>query len=262
VLEENAGGPPELGFHTHVLSDAPEDSDVFYALTRKATRGEWIGTKSFIYEFRMPGSVRVLGRTTDVVKLLQDHDDHMLDEPYKSMILASMQRLLVGTSSGSPLEAFTVLAGVRCADNTLWLKFKSTIHNVDDRKIILYRDPLRNSQARFGGSTAEIVAGKYEKLVFATLEKVDLSNNESYMMLAPGMLYSHEQEYPMLGIDLKGKAAVQFLFFTWPLGQEGQTDAQRARWESTGYLFTDSVVADPSPLKIDRDLLMNCRPTK
>ena len=34
----------EAGFHTHVLSDVPEDSDVFYVLSRKPLIPEYIGT--------------------------------------------------------------------------------------------------------------------------------------------------------------------------------------------------------------------------
>lgn len=44
VLEEPLEKIPQFSFHTHFLSDVPEDSDVFYALTRKATDGEWIAT--------------------------------------------------------------------------------------------------------------------------------------------------------------------------------------------------------------------------
>jgi hypothetical protein len=42
------------------------------------------------------------------------------------------------------------------------------------------------------------------------------------MMLSPGMGNSREQEYPILGLDLKGKAAVQFLFFTGPSARNGK----------------------------------------
>jgi hypothetical protein len=262
VLEENVGQHPEFGFHTHILSDVPEDSDVFYALTRGAARGEWIGTKSYFYEIRMPGSLAYLGKTPEIVKLLQDDKPQTLEEPYKSMVLASAQRLLADTYSGDPLEAYTVVAGARCTDKTLWLKVNSTIHNVSDGKIILYKDPLRNSQARFGASAEKILSGKYEKLAFFTSDKVDLSKNESFIELTPGMVYSHEQEYPMLGIDLKGKGAVQFLFFTWPLGQEKEVDTQRSRLQSTGHLYSDTIAAAPIPLKIDLELLGNCPPVK
>jgi hypothetical protein len=34
----------EAGFHTHVLSNVPEDSDVFHVLTRKPSVPEYVGT--------------------------------------------------------------------------------------------------------------------------------------------------------------------------------------------------------------------------
>jgi hypothetical protein len=176
------------------------------------------------------------------------------------MLLSSMKSLVEGPSSGSPLEVFTSFSGARCTDGTLWVKFTAVMRNVGDRKIILYREPLRNSQARFGATEAAILADKYEKRVFLTSEKVDLANNESFIMLSPGMAYSHEQEYPILGLDPKGKAAVQFLFFTWPLGQKSEVDAQRSRWGSIGDLYADSIVAAPPPLKIDPKVLRDCPP--
>lgn len=35
---------PEASWHTHVLSNVPEDSDVFYVLTRKPSMPEYVGT--------------------------------------------------------------------------------------------------------------------------------------------------------------------------------------------------------------------------
>jgi hypothetical protein len=138
VLEETIGDPTEFGFHTHVLSDVPEDSDVFYALTRKAARGEWIGTKDYFYEIRLPGSLKYLRTTAETVKLLHDSKVQTLDESYKAMVLSSAQCLLEEASSGNPLEAFTSFSGARCADSTLWLKFAIALHNVGEQKIILY----------------------------------------------------------------------------------------------------------------------------
>jgi hypothetical protein len=264
VLEENIGKNPELGFHTHILSDIPEDSDVFYALTRKAARGEWIVTKQYFYELRLPGTLKYLGPTSEVVKQLQEGKTLALDEPYKSMVLSSAGRLLQDTTSGSPLEAFTTFNGARCTDKTLWLKFRMTLHNVGEKKLILYREPLRNSQARFGATSGEILSDRYEKLAFFSVSPSGekLSEDSSYITLGPGMTYSREQEYPMLGIDLNGKAAVQFLFFTWPVGQEGELATQQKRLENAGDLFGDTVAATPIPLNIDPALLKACPPSK
>jgi hypothetical protein len=45
---ENDGQAPKgtrlaAGFHTHVLSDVPEDTDVFFVLTRRLSLPEYIG---------------------------------------------------------------------------------------------------------------------------------------------------------------------------------------------------------------------------
>lgn len=38
------GAKPAGGYHTHVLSDIPEDTDVFYVLTRKPSQPEFVAT--------------------------------------------------------------------------------------------------------------------------------------------------------------------------------------------------------------------------
>jgi hypothetical protein len=38
------GATPAAGYHTHVLSDVPEDTDVFYVLTREPSEPEYIAT--------------------------------------------------------------------------------------------------------------------------------------------------------------------------------------------------------------------------
>ena len=259
VIEENIGPPPEFDFHTHVLSDLPEDSDVFYALTRKAVHGEWICTKQYVYEVSPLGSLNYLGTTPNMVKLLRDGKAlPELDATDRAMALSSAQRVLEGKFSGHPLEVFTSFAGARCAKTTLWLKFAITLHNVGERKVILYKEPLRNSQARFGASAADILSEKYEKLAFFSPEKVDLSADDTFMGLSPGMMYRRDAEYPMLGIDMHGKSAVQLLFFTWPLGEEREVDAQRSRWMKTGDLYADTIAADPVLLNIDPELLKSC----
>ncbi len=48
ILEDRGelpkGATPQGSFHTHVLSDVPEDTDVFFVLTRKPPLPEFIGT--------------------------------------------------------------------------------------------------------------------------------------------------------------------------------------------------------------------------
>jgi hypothetical protein len=61
---ENRGNVPKgttvaAGMHTHVLSDVPEDTDVFYVLTRKPPIPEMIGTRNRkLYEISIDGTIR------------------------------------------------------------------------------------------------------------------------------------------------------------------------------------------------------------
>jgi hypothetical protein len=70
---------------------------------------------------------------------------------------------------------------------------------------------------------------------------------------------SREQEYPILGLDLKGKAAVHFCS-SLGLGEEREADAQRSRGEGTGYLYADTIAALPTPVKVDPQQLKDCPP--
>jgi hypothetical protein len=61
---ENRGDIPKGttsagGVHTHVLSNVPEDTDVFYVLTRKPSEPEYVGGRDkSVYEIRVDGSIR------------------------------------------------------------------------------------------------------------------------------------------------------------------------------------------------------------
>jgi hypothetical protein len=61
---DNRGNVPKgttvaAGMHTHVLSDVPEDTDVFYVLTRKPSMSELIGTRNRkLYEISVDGTIR------------------------------------------------------------------------------------------------------------------------------------------------------------------------------------------------------------
>ena len=63
ILEFNPSGNSqikkvEMGWHTHILSDAPEDTDVFYVLTRKPTVPEAIGTRNGkMYKIQIDGTI-------------------------------------------------------------------------------------------------------------------------------------------------------------------------------------------------------------
>ena len=64
AIIENRGQLPNgstlaAGVHTHVLSDVPEDTDVFYVLTRKPSIPEMIGTSNKkLYEISPDGTIR------------------------------------------------------------------------------------------------------------------------------------------------------------------------------------------------------------
>jgi hypothetical protein len=49
---------PQSGFHTHVLSDVPEDTDVFYVLNRRPRIPEWVGTTGgWFFVIQTDGSI-------------------------------------------------------------------------------------------------------------------------------------------------------------------------------------------------------------
>lgn len=51
------------GFHTAVVDDIPEDTDVFYVLTRKPAVPEWIGTRKYVYRVETDGSIKYIMTT-------------------------------------------------------------------------------------------------------------------------------------------------------------------------------------------------------
>ena len=54
-----SGAKVVAGYHTHVLSDFPEDTDVFYVLTRKPPGPEFVGAGGHVYEIQTDGTIRV-----------------------------------------------------------------------------------------------------------------------------------------------------------------------------------------------------------
>ena len=258
ILEEHSNTPPHFGFHTHVLTNVPEDSDVFYSLTRKAVHGEWVATPKYTYQIGPQGSLSYVGKTNEVTKQLQEGKfDALIDPSVRPPILSTLQRLLTSWPP-DPLDAVATFTGARCLDKSIWLKFSTTVRNTSDTKIILYKDALDNSQALFAATEADLRADKYEKLVFASITQPDFSNDATFIVLDPGRSYAEQHEYPILGLDLKGKAVVQFLYIPWPLGQEKQQDAQRARWAKTGSLYTETIVAPTSQFAVDPKMLESC----
>lgn len=258
AINEDHLGKMQFAYHTHILSDTPEDSDVFYALTRKASEGEWIATGKYIYEISPEGVLRYLGETDKITRDLEQSKSEKAPGAFKPMMLASFKQLLARQGAATPLEVFVVFSGARCQEKTIWLKFSFVLRNATEGTMILYKDPLQNSAARFAATKADIYAGKFEPLVFFAVEQIDFASGNSFIVLGPGMSYQQEREYPIHGLDLRGKGAVQFLLFTWPPGHEKETDTQRARWSDRGMLYTGRVPAEPVELVVDPKLLESC----
>jgi hypothetical protein len=50
------------GSHSHVLSNVPEDTDVFYVLSRKPSMSEYIGTQIAVYAVNTDGTIKIVER--------------------------------------------------------------------------------------------------------------------------------------------------------------------------------------------------------
>ena len=48
---------PAGGFHTAVLDNIPEDTDVFHVLSRKPSVPEWVGTEQYVYRIEADGTI-------------------------------------------------------------------------------------------------------------------------------------------------------------------------------------------------------------
>jgi hypothetical protein len=57
-LSAPAGKKPAGGFHTHVLTETPEDTDVFHVLRQTTPLPEFIGTKSGNYTVQTDGTIK------------------------------------------------------------------------------------------------------------------------------------------------------------------------------------------------------------
>jgi hypothetical protein len=71
---ENSAPPPDVdqelaaGMHNHVLSDIPEDTDVFHVLTRKPAVPELIVTEESVFVIEKNGEIKYVGAAKDVLK--------------------------------------------------------------------------------------------------------------------------------------------------------------------------------------------------
>lgn len=48
---------PETGFHTAIVDDIPEDTDVFHVLARSPKIPEWVVTAKYVYQVKIDGSI-------------------------------------------------------------------------------------------------------------------------------------------------------------------------------------------------------------
>ena len=62
------GNQQVAGIHTHVLSETPEDTDVFHVLTRKPEVPEFISTEHFMFLVDVDGSIKFQGNAEEVLK--------------------------------------------------------------------------------------------------------------------------------------------------------------------------------------------------
>lgn len=56
------------GFHTAVVDDIPEDTDVFYVLARKPAAPEWIGTRKYVYKVEVDGTIKYVSTMDAFIK--------------------------------------------------------------------------------------------------------------------------------------------------------------------------------------------------
>jgi len=56
------------GIHTHVLSETPEDTDLFHVLTRMPTVPDLIRTERFVFVVDVDGSIKFQGNAEEVLK--------------------------------------------------------------------------------------------------------------------------------------------------------------------------------------------------
>ena len=66
--------PPESekvegGYHTAVLDDIPEDTDVFHVLVRKPSVPEWVATRKYVYRIEPDGTITYVMTTEGFMKM-------------------------------------------------------------------------------------------------------------------------------------------------------------------------------------------------
>jgi hypothetical protein len=265
------GSRPYFGYHSHVMSDVPEDSDIFYAMTRKAQQGEWIATKEYTYEISPDFSLVYLGRTKDMVAFLSKSDCHSLrthtDVCGKTsndlrLKLFSVLRRLTGLQPEIwPFQASTSFENLQCRNGQIWLTLNVRLQNIGDEDLLISRAVAGNwIQARFADNLDDLLSEKYEKLVFASIDpKLNSSNDDSFAPLARGQAFVVSKDVPLIGLDPKGKSVAQLLVFTWFPGDEKPSKKLIDRLPKSGTVYTDSILTDPIAFTIDPKLVESCK---
>lgn len=60
ILEFQVAENAAAGYHTAILDDIPEDTDVFYVLSRKPSMPEYIATSKYVYRIEQDGTINYL----------------------------------------------------------------------------------------------------------------------------------------------------------------------------------------------------------
>ena len=271
VFEEqmpSGGKPTVFGFHSHVLSDIPEDSDIFYALTRKAQKGEWIATPKYVYEITPEYSIRYLGKTEEIVTHLKQ--GNCIDIPAsmnfcaentgaaRLAIISHLQRLIGDDASSVPLEIIPALKNARCQGGRIFLTLESTVRNVGDKDLLLNEVALGNwIQLRFADSKADLDDDKYEKIVFVAMDPSGSVRNDLLTSLAPGKTIVQSREVLVAGVNPEGKNFAQLLYITWFDTMDVDSEAIN-RFPKSALLYTEPVLTKPIPFTFDEELIKTC----
>jgi hypothetical protein len=265
------GGGPEFGYHTHVMSDSPEDSDIFYAMTRRAEQGEWVATRAYTYQISPGFALGLVGETKDVAEALSKRDCHLIQaqaalcadkaDATRLRVLSTLWRLTGVLPEEWPLEANVAFENARCKDGQIWLTLTVSLRNVGDSDVVVSRAMAGNwIQARFAGSPADLISGKYDKLLFVALDpKFDPSKDDSFAPLSPGKEIQTSKDVFLADLDPRGKNVAQFLIFTWLTNGEKPGEQIRKRFAPAGNFYTEPVMTGPMPFTLDPKLVEGCR---
>jgi hypothetical protein len=274
VLEESLPKDdqrPEFDFHTHILSNIPEDSDIFYAVTRKTELGEWVITEKYAYDITPTFSIDYLGETKQVADILSRGDCKDLPASLSFCVYAADLTKLAALSAlwrvtgilheAWPLRPSASFENAHCKDGAIWLTLTVSLRNVGDKDLIISRAVAGNwTQARFANNPADLIAGNYDKLVFAAIDpQSNPSKDDSFAPLAPGKEIQTRNEVFLADLNPKGKTVVQFLVFAGFPGDEKPPKELLDRYRDAGTFFTDSVLTDLQPFALDPKLVETCK---